>query len=78
VTSDAITPNPHADFDRHRLAAPLTRIQARTQLLQRQLARMDNMPEAERAHCAAALADILDACRTLTHEVGRLLEPPRR
>lgn len=80
-----MTPEPDAlgtkiDEQRHRVAAPLTLIQARTQLLQRQLARMSDMPEADRAHCAAALAEILQACRALTQEIALLVDakdPPR-
>jgi hypothetical protein len=51
---------------RHELLSALTVICARTQLLQRQLARMDGFTESDRARLGKGLAAILTAARALT------------
>ena len=51
---------------RHELLSALTVICAQTQLLQRQLARMDGFAESDRARLVKGLAAILTAARALT------------
>ena len=51
---------------RHELLSALTVICAQTQLLQRQLARMDGFAESDRARLVKGLAAILPAARALT------------
>jgi hypothetical protein len=51
---------------RHELLSSLTVICAQTQLLQRQLARMDGFADRDRARLGKGLAAILTAARALT------------
>jgi uncharacterized Rossmann fold enzyme len=51
---------------RHELLSSLTVICAQTQLLQRQLARMDGFADGDRARLVKGLAAILTAARALT------------
>ena len=51
---------------RHELLSALTVVCAQTQLLQRQLARMDGFAESDRARLVKGLAAILTAARALT------------
>jgi hypothetical protein len=51
---------------RHELLSALTVICAQTQVLQRQLGRMDGFTESDRARLGKGLATILTAARALT------------
>jgi hypothetical protein len=57
---------------RHELLSALTVVCAQTQLLQRQLARMDGFAASDRTRLVKGLAAILTAARALTASASKL------
>ena len=66
MPADATDERSNGRQRRHELLSALTVICAQTQLLQRQLARMDGFAESDRARLVKGLAAILTAARALT------------